>query len=263
MAGRGIACGTALLVLWAATPARAGATVQDEGRARMESLSREVVDEHYAQEDASGEGAKVNVFSGRTWQRVKHAAWSLLIPGWSHLRADQYGRAAFFAGAEAAIWISYGVFKTQGQRREDSYKDFATQFAGVRSTDHDDDYWKAVGRYLSNGDYNEVVRRDVRAGIEPEGPEYFVPDDWLWRSDARFEQYQILRKDSNDAYHRADLTITWAIINRVISFVDAVRSAPGPTANPLGLPPEGLSFDLDVDPSFHDPATKLVLRHSF
>jgi hypothetical protein len=234
----------------------------DEGRARMENLSRQVVDSQLAQE-GEAEPASVNMFSGRTWQRVKHASWSLLIPGWSHYRANQYGRAAFFAGAEAAIWISYGVFKSQASRREETYKDFAMQFAGVRSRDHEDGYWRSVGEYLSNEDYNEVVRRDLRAGIDPEGPEYVYPDDWLWRSEVRFDEYRELRAEANDADHRADLTLTWAIINRVVSFVDALRSAPVAQENPLGLPPEGLSFDLDLDPSLRNPSTTLVLRHSF
>jgi hypothetical protein len=237
------------------------------GRASLEQLSRQVVNARDAQGDdtapASGASTKVNVFSGRTWRRVKHASLSLIVPGWSHYRADQKGRAFFFLGAEAAIWTSYTIFEVQGHRREDAYKDFAMQFAGVAAGNHDDAYWKAVGNYLSNEDYNEVVRRDLRAGIDPEGPEYFVPEDWLWRSPDRFDEYGLLRSDSNNAYHNADLVITWAIINRIVAFVDALRSAPLDETQPMGLPPEGLSLDVDVDPSWQDPATKLMVRRTF
>ena len=189
------------------------------------------------------------VFGGDLGARAKHASYSLLLPGWSQLRSGHNYRAAFFLTAEAAIWTSFAVFKVQGNSREDTYQDYATQFAEISSGDRDDDYWRTVGNYRSSEEYNEERRRDLRIGLDPEGPEYDGSDAWRWQSESRYDEYNDLRRDANSAYDNADFVIVLALVNRLVAFVDALRSGP-PGLDETGSSPQHIlnagDFGMDV-----------------
>ncbi len=251
----------AVLVGLAAPPAHAGGSIDHVMRE-----STEIALDPSAT-NASTETAPV--FGGDLGGRLKHASLSLVLPGWSQLRSHHNYRAAFFLTVEAAIWTSYAVFEIQGHSREDRYQEYAERFAGVTAADRDDDYWRTVGNYRSSEEYNEDRRRDLRAGLDPEGPEYTGSDAWRWQSETRYDEYNFLRRDANGAYENADFVLVLALVNRLIAFVDAMRSGP-PDYDGEGSGEEhmlnaaGFGMDVQVGPDWNGGvASSFTLSRSF
>lgn len=199
------------------------AWAQDDGR--LYSMMRESTEVALNQQD-QGAQPTAPVFGSDLGSRFKISAYSLVLPGWSQLREGYSYRGAFFLTVEAAIWTSFIIFEVQGNSREDSYQQYAEYFAGVNPGDRDDDYWRSVGVYRSNEEYNEDLLRDERAGIDPEGSPYGGNDAWLWQSELRFDEYNALRRDANSAYDNAQMVLVFALVNRLVAFLDAMRIAP-------------------------------------
>jgi len=241
------------------------ARADDSGR--LSSLMRESSQIAVAQQ-TSEDHVTAPVFGGEIGTRLKHASRSLLLPGWAQLRSHDNYRAAFFLTAEAAIWTSFAVFKAQGHSRENSYHEYAVSFAGIAPGNRDDNYWRSVGNYRDSSAYNEDRRRDLRIGLDPSGPEYAGGDAWQWQSEARFEDYNALRRDANSAYDHADLVVVLALVNRLVSFIDAMRTGPASSESDGGqdhlLNAGGFGMDLGVGPDRGGGvASSLTLSRSF
>ncbi len=206
-----------------------------------------------------------SAFDGQALARVKHGAYSLLLPGWSQWRSGHDRRALFFATAEVAVWGTWIFSELQANSREDNYIDFAQQFARVGSRDHADDYWRAMASFRDSDDFNADLRSEIRAGLQPDSA--LIPDDaaWRWQSERRFREFQRLRADALGAQDRADFVIVFALVNRVIAFIDAVRS--GPPSSESGEFSTGetkpRSWTLDVRPNPTNPNARLAYRYRF
>jgi hypothetical protein len=243
-----------------------GSARADDG-GRLSSLMRESSQIAVAQQTTESQ-VTAPVFGGEIGSRLKHASHSLLLPGWAQLRSHHTYRAAFFLTTEAAIWTSFAVFKSQGHSRENSYQEYAVNFAGIDAGSRDDNYWRSLGSYRDSDAYNEDRRRDLRIGLDPSGPEYAGGDAWQWQSEARFEDYNALRRDANSAYDHADLVVVLALVNRLVSFIDAMRSGP-PSSESDGtqdhlLQAGGFGMDLGVGPDWSGGvASSLTLSRSF
>lgn len=243
-----------LILLLLAGPARSAPAPQ--GRAELESLSRSLVAQRSRQDPTAPSPVNEKL------RRAQAGLWSILVPGLSQYRSGHQTRAFLFFGAEAAIWTSFAVFRIQGHKREESYEEFATVFASVESTDHDEDYWRNVASYRSSDEYNMDVRRDQRSGAGDLGSEVPDGDAWRWISEDRFDEFRRLRADSLDAYDRATLVTLFAILNRVVSFVDAVRSAGGDD-DPFAEEGADVSLRWDAQPFGPDPGATLGLSTRF
>lgn len=247
-------------ILLAAAPAAAQGPVPAP-REGIELALRDIVDDRLPvfSRQSPGDDAGPGMSADRL-ARVRRASLSLLWPGWSQFRSGNTGRALFFTTAEVAIWTSYAVFNTQGNRREDSYREFAQQFAGVDAAPDEEDYWRAVASYWSSEDYNEDLRRDERVGFGEDAQPYTGELAWSWRSEERFGEYRELRADSIRAFDRASFVTLFAIVNRVASFVDAVRTGvDDATASEIA----GFRVDLDVKPSLRNARTSLAISRNF
>ena len=167
----------------------------------------------------------------------KAGASSLLLPGLGEQRLGRALRAKFFFGLEAVSWLSIGSSLWIGHSREVSYKDYAVVYADVRGTDHSNEFYKTIGRYMSNegpGGYNESVRREARDLYYPdvEAMEAYYRDhvitgdeSWRWRTDDVHRRYAVLRDGSRYAYRVALYCAIAAAALRVVSAADAVRIA--------------------------------------
>ena len=257
-----------LLALLTGGPARAQI-------APMEVLQRGAV-EATGPEDDTVKPAN-SMFANFGMGRVGHASWSLVVPGWSQFRAGNTGRGIFFASLEAAIWTVFGVSKAQGNQRENTYQDFARNFAGVDGGDRDDGYWSAVGKYKDSEEYNERIRRDNRAAAEEQalnGEDVTVGIDdgvigadgtWSWTSGTRLLEYRELRADAQTAYDRADAMLFFAVVNRLVAFIEAFRSG-GSSSPDNGVElyeRAGFELGLEVDPNPLRPSGALTLGRSF
>lgn len=266
MRGRiqGAAVGMSLVLLLSVSFAQAGNLTISDQRGSLESALRGPSQDLYGAPRVSAGTSKHSLLGGETLGRLKHGAYSLLIPGWSQWRSGHNGRAIAFATAEALVWGTWGFSKLQANHREDQYVDFAQQFAQVQNGDHADEYWRALASYRDSDDFNAEVRADVRAGLQPDSALIATADAWRWQSERRFREFQQMRADALSAQDRADLVIAFALLTRVAAFVDAVRS--GPPAGDSELS-QGQSrsrpIALDVRPSLSDPSAKLSYRLQF
>jgi len=156
--------------------------------------------------------------------KYKAALLSALVPGLGEAYAGHTNRAIAFGTAEAGIWVTYGVFKYQESLRHDRAIEFAGGAAGA-SLSGDDDYYKAVGRFLRSdgqGMWNEYVRRRARDTGEVIGVEYFGDDSWAWTSQENLDFYRDLRRKELSAGDNATNMFAFALLNRVLSVIDAV-----------------------------------------
>jgi hypothetical protein len=177
-------------------------------------------------------------------------AASLLLPGLGQQIMGRTLRSKIYFSLEGLSWIAVGSFLWQGHVREDAYKEYAVVFAGVRGTDHSDDYYRIIGEYMSNegpGGYNEYVRRearDIAAGeIDDDNWDweayqrsleiYYDANkiggdlSWRWETERARQHYGVLREGSRISYRRALYAGFFALALRVVSTIDAVKLAIG------------------------------------
>lgn len=260
---------TLVLFTLLASPASAGDSVP------FEVLQRAAVESATPDENAVKPAS--SMFSDFGMGRVGQASWSLLVPGWSQFRAGNTGRGIFFASVEATIWAVYGASQMQGNQRENTYQDFARNFASVGGGDRDDDYWRAVGRYKDSDEYNERVRRENRAAAEEQalnGETVTVgiddgvvggADEWFWTSGNRLLEYRELRADAQTAYDRADAMLFFAVVNRLVAFLEAFRAGgDSEPDNRIELyENSGFELSVQVDPNPLRPSGALSLGRGF
>jgi hypothetical protein len=195
----------------------------------------------------------------KTGRKVKSGLLSFILPGAGQYYNGERTKAYVFAGVEAAIWVSYLAFNSQGSNRTNTYQDYANIYAGVNG-EHVERYWQAVGRYMDSDAYNESVRREARALGETPAGLVEPTDSWQWRNTVHLDTYQDLRANANRAYDRRDFMILFAILNRAVSVYDAVRHNVDKTLSPEVM---GFKVDLDVSPSLSRPRARCAFKRSF
>jgi hypothetical protein len=171
----------------------------------------------------------------------KAVLYSLLLPGLGDWYAGKKERAKAFFVVDAAIWTSFIIFQVQGHKREESYQDFARQFAGISSTDHSDEFWSTIGQHNTSGVYESEFKKESRIEIWPDVgydalEAYYLDnrvsdfEEWAWASFETRVDYRELRSSSKVAYRRSGYMIAVAALNRVVASVfawHAVKSSRG------------------------------------
>ncbi|MBD3169849.1 MAG: hypothetical protein GF307_10230 [candidate division Zixibacteria bacterium] len=145
---------------------------------------------------------------------------SFVLPGAGEYYLGRKGRAAFFFGTEAVIWGGFFAFRAYGSWREDDYKNYAATHAGVNPDGKSEGFWEDLQFYESRDWYN-VIEGDRFGGAYPESDSYY----WKWDSDASRDEYRSIRNSSEKAFRNSSFMLIAAGLNRVISFVDAIRIA--------------------------------------
>lgn len=196
--------------------------------------------------------------------------YSLLLPGLGEHYLGHSTRAKGFFVAEGAIWAGFGVFRLQGNHRQDLFREYARASAGVSVRD-DDEFYRIVGNFISSeGPYsaNEQVRRAARSifpGDRERQDEYIAAheytggDAWRWASETQRERFRDMRTSSLDAYHRADLTVGLMVANRLLSVLDVGLISARSRAR--GKDQATLSWEIDADRK--GPNARVTLSRSF
>lgn len=193
---------------------------------------------------------------------------SLLLPGLGQRYLGQERRSQIYMAAELGTWITVGSFWLQGSLREDRYREYAAIVGGADPDDPDDEYYRHLALYSSSDHYATVIRWEARALYEDDLDaqrryylENIYPEDmaWSWPDKTSFDEYKELRRRSKRAYRSAVNSLALAVLNRLVSAVDAVtgqerRWAAG------GLEPRVSVRALPGDDS---PAPFFHLRQSF
>jgi hypothetical protein len=186
--------------------------------------------------------------------------YSLLLPGLGEYYAGRTLRAKAFFAVEAGIWTSFAVLRAQGYMREDRYKKFAVEFAGISGTDFSDDFYKTIGQYDSSSDYEAEFKAEGRVEIWPDVgyyalEQYYVEnritdfEEWAWDSFERRIEFHEMRSSSRLAYRRSLYMIAAAAANRVASAFSTYqifKSGRGQDVSRAGR------YFLDFGPPDHD-----------
>lgn len=197
---------------------------------------------------------------------------SATIPGAGQL-AEGRTRAFVYLGLEAIAWISHFAWTDAGNKKEGEYEAFARRH-------WDFDQWRSLAygdvdtcltalpptvdpaeaeatllEFIETGDfqhyYEDVGKLDTyRAGWND-----FDCDRVDDLSPLRRE-YRSMRVESNDFLEKARFAMTVAFLNRVISAVDAFRTARGARVSVSS----NTSLELRLAGSINDPKAKLALR---
>jgi len=169
--------------------------------------------EEFAAPSSKGPAGRKSVF--------KAALFSALVPGGGQYYLGQRRTARYFFAAEALTWIGYLSFHTYGDWRKDDYIQYAATHANAQLDGKSDDFVTWVGFYNNIREFNALGRAfdNERPYLED------TPDNhWEWQSEDDRQTFRDLRNRSREAYRRSDFMIGVAIIDRVISIIDAVRS---------------------------------------
>ena len=150
----------------------------------------------------------------------KAVAFSALIPGGGQLYVGNKKAARYFLTAEALTWLGFAAFRTYGDWRKDDYINYAAVHANAQLEGKSDDFIDLVGFYSNIRDYNAYGR-----AYDPERPYLFdTPENhWEWPTAEERHAFRTLKNRSRESYRRADFMIGVAIVDRVISIIDAVR----------------------------------------
>lgn len=165
--------------------------------------------------------APANTTSGRP-SIIKAGMLSALLPGLGEYYLGHRNKAKYFFGAEALAWVGFFAFRTYGGWKKDDFIDLAALHADAQLEDKDDEFLDWVGFYIDIDQYNTLGRVG-----DPDRPylEDTPENHWLWDSESYQEAYRDLKNRSREAYRRSEFMIGAAILNRVISVIDAVRDA--------------------------------------
>jgi len=148
--------------------------------------------------------------------------YSALIPGAGQYYLGNRRTARYFFAAEAFTWIGYISLRSYGNWRRDDYINYAAVHAGAQLEGKSDEFLSWVGFYNSIRDFNNLGRAyDPERSYLPNSPENY----WEWRTDEERQTFRDLRNSSKEAYRRSEFMIGLAIVDRVVSVVEAVRSA--------------------------------------
>ncbi|MFT5314625.1 MAG: hypothetical protein ACI9UK_000446, partial [Candidatus Krumholzibacteriia bacterium] len=204
---------------------------------------------------------KIDSGPSNTGDKVKAGLFSAVLPGAGQYYNGDKGKAYVMVGIEAAIWTAYFVFDQQGDNKRDDSEEWAAIYAGT-SGDHNNRYWQDVGQFANSEEYNESILREARAlGESPSGL-ISGGDQWEWVNVDRRIGYSKLRSDGNAAYDRRDFMILFAVVNRVVSVVDAVIGA-GKDDGLLETKVLGMNLEMEMLPSFTNPGARCVVSRSF
>jgi hypothetical protein len=163
---------------------------------------------------------------------------SMLVPGLGELYAGGHKSSRFFLFTEATFWTGLATFKHLESSREDNFKAFAAEHAGLDTADKSDTFIDDVGIY--NSIYARNARERFVAGDAAEFIEETPVNIWEWNSDASRRQFRELRSKSTSARQKSMLFVGALLFNRFASSINAAHIArkTQPRAVQVGAAPD-------------------------
>lgn len=184
--------------------------------------------------------------------RGKAVLASLLLPGLGQSLSGHHGRAKFFYGTETAIWTTAGAYRVVSHMRFQDVREFARIRADADPGDQSDDYFQLLADYPSSDIFNIAIRDEARI-IHPDDREaqlaYIEANSiqgdhaWHWPDYDTRRTFQLIRHDALSARRRSVLVTGWAVVNRLVSAIEAARSYPHPRATSSRMSDAGATGD--------------------
>lgn len=161
---------------------------------------------------------------------------SLAVPGAGEYYVGHKSYTRGFLASEAAIW-TFALFSNyQGGMWRDDYIAYAAVQAGANSGRSDDRYYESIYEWPNSAWYNEYQWVEAR-DLYPDDPAaqaayvadklYAGGDAWEWESLEEWNRFRSLRVKSESAYRRVTYAAGAALLNHLLSAVNAARLAKG------------------------------------
>ena len=153
---------------------------------------------------------------------VKAALYSALLPGLGEYYVGNRSKARVFFAVEATAWIGYLSYQVYGNWKEDDLIRFASEYADANLEGKSQEFQDWVGFYDDIDQYNSLgrVQDQDRPYLEDNSTNH-----WRWQSDDDKANYRDLKNRSREAFRRANFLVGLAVVNRIVSIIDAVRDA--------------------------------------
>ncbi len=152
----------------------------------------------------------------------KAAGLSFVLPGAGQYYLGRKSKAKVFLGIDVAAWAGFVGYKVYSHWKKDDLINYASTHASAQLAGKSDEYLDLVGFYSSTRQYNAEGRvGDRERPYYDESSEYY----WQWASDSERTVYRSLKNASREANRRAQFMIGLAVVNRIISTIDAIRDA--------------------------------------
>lgn len=149
-------------------------------------------------------------------------AYSLLLPGLGDIYANNGGRAKYYLGAEAALWLTYTGIRSYGHWLKDDARTFAVERATADFNGKSEQFEVNLGNFNSVRDYNEAKLRNRQFDLVYDPFSTFA---WQWFSDADRLHFKDLRIKGDEALRNSQFVIAGLVLNRLIAAISAARSA--------------------------------------
>ncbi len=162
---------------------------------------------------------------------------SAVLPGAGQLYLGER-RAYVYLGADAAAWFARSSYRGAARTQERSFRSFAQRHWSIATfSSRDHETWSAadsvrIAELLASGSsqfYDEIGRKDAyRGGWDDFGT--------LQQNRGKFQD---MRSRKSDLDSNARIAMVGLVLNRLVSSMDALRSARGRTGDPPRVRLEG------------------------
>ena len=155
---------------------------------------------------------------------------SALLPGWGQMHLGHTTRGIIFMSLDALTWAGVGLSYLEGTFNRDDYTWLAVSEAGISVSDRSGDFLDDMSDFNSSAEFNDYIHRLAR---------YYYPDDpdaqrayydshalsgddsWNWSSEDARNQFADRLRDSRQWFRRSVYIAAFAVVNRVVSAIDA------------------------------------------
>ena len=147
---------------------------------------------------------------------------SLILPGWGQRYVGAKTKSELFFGVETGLWLTFTGFTAFSKWREQDYRTYTAEYAGVDLDGKSSSYFIDVGNFNSIYEHN-AYRLQQRNTLD-----YYYDVEtyfWQWQSAEHRARFDRLRISSDTARNRAIFTLGAIVANHVFSAIDAVWSA--------------------------------------
>ena len=155
---------------------------------------------------------------------------SALLPGWGQMHLGHSTRGIIFMSLDALTWAGVGLSYLEGTFNRDDYTWLAVSEAGLSVSDRSGDFLDDMSDFNSSAEFNDYIHRLARY-YYPDDPDaqraYYdshalsSEDSWNWSSDAARNQFADRLTDSRQWFRRSMYIAAFAVVNRVVSAIDA------------------------------------------
>lgn len=155
---------------------------------------------------------------------------SIVLPGWGQMHLGHSTRGIVFMSLDALTWAGVGLSYLEGTFNRDDYRWLAVSEAGISVSGRSSDFLDDMSDFDSSSEFNDYIRRLARY-YYPDDPdaqrEYYDSyavygdDSWDWSSDAARNSFADKLLDSRQWFRRSMYIAAFAVVNRVVSVIDA------------------------------------------